>query len=53
VIFHKSVSFFKSKIEKGSLEKGHDSFTFWNGWASTKIAEYRETHPLPKLLPVP
>ena len=49
IIFHKNIPFLKSKIEKGSLEKGQESFTVWNDWASTKIEEYRELNPLPKL----
>jgi len=48
VIFKKSVSLFKSKIEKGSVEKGLESFGVWTGWAQTKIDEQRLLSPLPK-----
>ena len=51
VIFRKSVSLFKSKIEKGSLEKGFESYSVWTGWATTKIEEHRMLNPLPKPRP--
>lgn len=47
-MFKKSVSLFKGKIEKGSLEKGVESFGVWTEWASTKIEEHRMLNPLPK-----
>ena len=49
VVFNKSVSFFKSKIEKASLEKGIESYKNWTDWASIKIEEYRLTNPATKI----
>ena len=48
MIFRKSVSIFKSKIEKGAIEKGIESFGVMTGWANIKIEEHRMLHPLPK-----
>jgi len=41
VVFKKSVSLFKSKIEKACLEKGIESYKNWTDWASIKIEDYR------------
>jgi len=49
VVFKKSVPFFKSKIENGSLEKGIESFKNWTDWAEVKIAEHRLNNPVPPL----
>lgn len=48
MIFHKKIPIFQGKIEKGSIEKGLESFTVQTQWASTKIEEYRMLNPLPK-----
>ncbi len=50
VVFRKSVAFFKSKIENGSLEKGIESYKNWTEWALIKIAEYRAEHPVPVVM---
>jgi hypothetical protein len=50
VVFSKSVSFFKSKIEKASLEKGIESYKNWTDWAMIKIEEYRINNPAAKYL---
>jgi len=53
IVFRKSVSLFKSKIEKGSYDKGIESFKNWTDWAQTKIEEHRISNPvtLPKIAP--
>ncbi len=50
IVFKKKIPIFGSKIEKGSIEKGHESFGIWTGWAQTKIEEYRGLNPLPKIV---
>lgn len=50
VVFSKSVSFFKSKIEKASSEKGVESFKNYTDWAQIKIEDYRLNNPVSKFL---
>lgn len=50
MVFSKSVSFFKSKIEKASFEKGVESYKNWTDWALIKIEDYRLNNPVSKYL---
>lgn len=52
MIFHKKIPMFQGKIEKGSIEKGNESFGIMTNWLLTKIEEHRLLHPLPKQKPM-
>ena len=41
MVFHKKIPLFQGKIEKGSLDKGVESFANWTNWALARLKEYR------------
>jgi hypothetical protein len=53
LVFHKKIPMFQSRVEKGSIEKGNESFGIMTNWLQTKIEEHRLLHPLPKQKPMP
>jgi len=41
MVFHKKIPLFQGKIEKGSLDKGVESFSNWTNWALARLQEHR------------